>query len=200
MTPKLAWVPPGGLGQTDAAKQHLLRSLTKLKTQEKIAIFPGTFDPPTLGHLDVIERGRHLFDRLIVAIGVNSDKTQLFPVELRQRLLHELTKQWSNITVEYYQGLTVDLVKKRCAVAILRGLRNMTDLEYEFQLALTNRAIASVDTVFIMTNEKFGFTSSSLIRQIAALGGDLNKLTTLLPANVIAELEHRRPQLISQPD
>ncbi len=167
-----------------------------MKTQEKIAIFPGTFDPPTLGHLDVIERGRHLFDRLIVAIGVNSEKTQLFPVELRQQLLEALTKDWPNIAVESYTGLTVDLVKRRNAVAILRGLRNMTDLEYEFQLALTNRAIASVDTVFIMTNEKFGFTSSSLIRQIAALGGDLNKLTTLLPESVIAELERRRPDIV----
>ncbi|MGC8561263.1 MAG: pantetheine-phosphate adenylyltransferase [Phycisphaerae bacterium] len=166
----------------------------KVKTQEKIAIFPGTFDPPTLGHLDVIERGRHLFDRLIVAIGVNSDKTELFPVALRQQLLEELTRDWANTTVEAYTGLTVDLVKKRSAVAILRGLRNMTDLEYEFQLALTNRAIASVDTVFIMTNERFGFTSSSLIRQIAALGGDLNKLTTLLPDRVIKELERLRPK------
>ena len=119
----------------------------KVKTQEKIAIFPGTFDPPTLGHLDVIERGRHLFDRLIVAIGVNADKTELFPLALRKQLLEELTRDWPNITVEAYTGLTVDLVRKRSAVAILRGLRNMTDLEYEFQLALTNRAIAAVDTV-----------------------------------------------------
>jgi len=163
-----------------------------LKAQEKIAIFPGTFDPPTLGHLDVIERGRHLFDRLIVAIGVNADKTQFFPVELRRKLLEHSTRDWGNVMVESYTGLTVDLVKRRGAVAIIRGLRNMTDLEYEFQLALTNRAIASVETVFIMTNEKFGFTSSSLIRQIAALGGDLQKLTTLLPEEVITELERQR--------
>jgi pantetheine-phosphate adenylyltransferase len=168
--------------------------------QEKIAVFPGTFDPPTLGHLDVIDRGRHLFDRLIVGIGVNSDKSELFPVELRQRLLEELTQDWPNTTVEAYSGLTVDLVKKRSAVAILRGLRNMTDLEYEFQLALTNRAIASVDTVFIMTNERFGFTSSSLIRQIAALGGDLDKLKSLLPHSVIKELERLRPKLTSRID
>lgn len=163
-----------------------------MKAQEKIAIFPGTFDPPTLGHLDVIERGRHLFDHLIVAIGVNADKTQLFPVELRRKLLEHSTRDWGNVKVESYTGLTVDLVKRRGAVAIIRGLRNMTDLEYEFQLALTNRAIASVETVFIMTNEKFGFTSSSLIRQIAALGGDLQKLTTLLPEEVITELERQR--------
>ncbi len=165
-----------------------------LKAIEKTAIFPGTFDPPTLGHLDVIERSRHLFDRLIVAIGINADKTELFPVATRKRLLEKLIADWPNVSVEAYKGLTVDLVRRRGAVAILRGLRNMTDLEYEFQLALTNRAIASVDTAFIMTNEKFGFTSSSLIRQIVALGGDLNKLTTLLPPQVIAELDQLRRQ------
>ena len=168
----------------------------KVKMQEKIAIFPGTFDPPTLGHLDVIERGRHLFDRLIVAIGVNSDKTELFPVTLRQELLKELTHDWPNTTVESYTGLTVDLVKKRSAVAILRGLRNMTDLQYEFQLALTNRAVADVDTVFIMTNERFAFTSSSLIRQIAALGGNLENLSALLPPEVIKQLTETRDKKI----
>ncbi len=139
---------------------------------EKIAIFPGTFDPLTLGHLDVIDRGRKLFDRLIVAVGHNPEKTDLFPVPERLSLIQSLISGYDNVTVEAYEGLTFDLVKRRHAVAILRGLRNMTDLEYVFQIALTNRHIANVETVFIMTGEQFGFTSSSLIKQIVTLGGD----------------------------
>lgn len=161
---------------------------------EKTAIFPGTFDPVTLGHLDVIRRAQLLFDHLIVAIGKNPDKSQLFPLDQRLQMIRELLDPAEHVTVEAYEGLTVELVKRRGAVAIVRGLRNMTDLEYEFQLALTNRAVAQVETVFIMTNERFGFTSSSLIRQIAALGGDLNNLSTLLPQTVITRLQSYREQ------
>ncbi len=167
-----------------------------MKSQEKIAVFPGTFDPPTLGHLDVIRRGRTLFDRLIVAIGRNPGKSELFPVGERLEMLRTLIADVSQVSVEAYEGLTVELVKRRGAVAILRGLRNMTDLEYEFQLALTNRAVADVDTVFIMTNERFGFTSSSLIRQIAAMGGELDNLNGLLPVLVIERLKEYRDRKI----
>jgi pantetheine-phosphate adenylyltransferase len=160
-----------------------------LKPVAKIAVFPGTFDPPTLGHLDVIQRGRRLFDHLIVAIGRNPEKTELFSIQERLEMIRELIGDIPNISVETYEGLTVELVKLRNAVAIIRGLRNMTDLEYEFQLALTNRAVADVDTVFVMTNERFGFTSSSLIRQIALMGGNLDNLTTLLPPLVINRLK-----------
>lgn len=160
-----------------------------LKPDDKIAVFPGTFDPPTLGHLDVIKRGRRLFDHLIVAIGRNPEKIELFSIEERLEMLRELTGAQAGISVETYEGLTVELVKRRNAVAILRGLRSLTDMEYEFQLALTNRAVAEVDTVFIMTNEQFGFTSSSLIRQIALLGGNLDNLTALLPPSVISRLK-----------
>jgi len=160
-----------------------------LQQDAKIAVFPGTFDPPTLGHLDVINRGRRLFDHLIVAIGRNPEKIELFSVEERLEMIRELIGSPKDISVEAYEGLTVELVKRRNAIAILRGLRNMTDLEYEFQLALTNRAVAEVDTVFIMTNERFGFTSSSLIRQIAMLGGNLDNLTTFLPPQVISRLK-----------
>jgi pantetheine-phosphate adenylyltransferase len=162
----------------------------------KIAVFPGTFDPPTLGHLDVIRRGHKLFDHLIVAIGKNPEKTELFPVAQRLELIRNLVADLPTVSVEAYEGLTVELVRKRGAIAILRGLRNMTDLEYEFQLALTNRAVADVDTVFIMTNERFGFTSSSLIRQIAALGGDLDNLSALLPPGVINHLREYRDKKI----
>jgi len=155
---------------------------------EKIAVFPGTFDPPTLGHIDVIARGRLLFDRLIVAVGHNPDKIDLFSIPERLEIIASLVRDYPNVAVETYEGLTFELVKRRGAVAILRGLRNMADLEYEFQIALTNRHIAAVETVFIMTSEQFGFTSSSLIKQIVALGGDPGQLTSILPAIVIEKL------------
>jgi pantetheine-phosphate adenylyltransferase len=156
----------------------------------KIAVFPGTFDPPTLGHIDIIDRGQKLFDELIVAVGVNPGKEHLFSLEERLSLLRTLTKRFRNVSVETYEGLTVQFVKKRKAAAILRGLRNLTDLDYEFRLALTNRKVASVETVFIMTREEFGFTSSSLIKQIITLGGSPHQLKELLPPQVIARLQH----------
>ena len=165
-------------------------------TSEKIAVFPGTFDPITLGHLDIIERGRKLFDRLIVAIGVNPDKEHMFPLEERLSLVRQLIKPFDNVSVETYSGLTVQFVQKHHAAAILRGLRNLTDLDYEFRVALTNRKVAGVETVFIMTREEFGFTSSSLIKQIVMLGGDPQKLQELLPAPVIERLIHYRDNRI----
>jgi len=162
----------------------------------KIAVYPGTFDPPTLGHIDIIDRGRKLFDRLIVAVGVNPEKHFLFPLDERLSLLRSLTRRFSNVSVEAYEGLTVEVVKKRKATAILRGLRNFTDLDYEFRIALTNRKVASVETVFIMTREEFGFTSSSLIKQIVTLGGRPQQLEGLLPPQVIKRLvRYRREKL-----
>jgi pantetheine-phosphate adenylyltransferase len=158
----------------------------------KIAVFPGTFDPLTLGHLDIIDRGRKLFDRLIVAIGVNPLKEHLFSVEERLAVTRQLTRKFKNVSVEAYEGLTMQLVKKRKAAAILRGLRNLADLDYEFRIALTNRKIAGVETVFIMTAEEFGFTSSSLIKQIVALGGNPQQLRSLLPQQVIDRLIYYR--------
>jgi pantetheine-phosphate adenylyltransferase len=158
----------------------------------KIAVFPGTFDPLTLGHLDIIDRGRKLFDQLIVAIGVNPVKEHLFSVEERLTVTRQLTKKFKNVRVEAYEGLTMRLVKKRKAAAILRGLRNLTDLDYEFRIALTNRKLAGVETVFIMTAEEFGFTSSSLIKQIVILGGNPHQLKSVLPRQVIDRLIYYR--------
>ena len=156
----------------------------------RIGLFPGTFDPITRGHIDVIARARLLFDELIVAVGHNPGKSELFPVDERLAMIRAEVKAYANVTVEAYEGLTMELFRKRGAIAIIRGLRNMSDLEYEFQIALTNRKVAGIETVFIMTSEEFGFTSSSLIKQIVALGGDPHQLSGLLPAAVIERLAH----------
>lgn len=160
------------------------------------ALFPGTFDPLTNGHLDVIFRGRLLFNRLIVAIGHNPAKQELFTIEERLAMIRQLlaAEVQENVAVETYRGLTVDYAKQVGASVILRGLRNVTDLNFEFQLALTNRAVADIETVFIMTGEAYAFTSSSLIKQIAA-GGDVERLHRLLPPIVLERLKKKKQQL-----
>ena len=160
----------------------------------KVGLFPGTFDPVTNGHLDVIQRGRHLFDRLIVAIARNPAKKELFTMAEREDMLRRLVaKIGDDVEVATYKGLTVDYAKSVGATAILRGLRNVTDLNFEFQLALTNRAVADVETVFIMTGEAYAFASSSLIRQVAA-GGEIDRLHRLLPPLVIERLKQKKAE------
>jgi pantetheine-phosphate adenylyltransferase len=163
---------------------------------EHIAIYAGSFDPITSGHLDVVSRARGMFDRIIVGIGHNPDKQALFPFEERvsmaTTLVEELVQQnptLAPVTVEQYSGLTVDFAKNTGAVALLRGIRNVTDLAMETQLAITNRQVADMETVFIVTGEAYAFTSSSLIRQIAALGGDVERLDSIIPPLVIERLK-----------
>jgi pantetheine-phosphate adenylyltransferase len=166
-----------------------------MKSGSKIGLFPGTFDPPTNGHLDVIRRGRVLFDKLIVAIAHNPSKAELFSTEERVEMMNALLADLGdNVTVTTYHGLTVDYARQVRAVAILRGLRSVTDLNYEFQLALTNRAIADIETVFIMTGENYAFTSSTLIKQVAA-GGSIDRLHRLLPPPVLARLKKKIEEL-----
>ena len=152
------------------------------------AIFPGSFDPITNGHLDVINRGIKLFDELIVAVGKSPIKNQLFTPQERVEMIAELVSDIPGVSVESFDGLTVEYAAKKKADAILRGLRSLTDVQYEFQLAMTNRAVAGIETVFVMTSEQYGFTSSTLIRQIASLGGDLSNL---IPENVHDRLKKR---------
>jgi len=152
------------------------------------AIFPGSFDPITNGHLDVIERSRKLFDELVIAVGRSPVKNQLFTPEERVEMVAELIGDMPGISVESFEGLTVEYAAKKKADVILRGLRSLTDVQYEFQLAMTNRAVAGIETVFIMTSEQYGFTSSTLIREIASLGGDLSNL---VPKNVYDRLKRR---------
>lgn len=140
------------------------------------AIFPGTFDPITNGHLDVINRGIKLFDELIVAVGRSPVKNPLFSPEERVEMITELVADIQGVSVEDFGGLTVEYAAKKKADVILRGLRSLTDVQYEFQLAMTNRSVAGIETIFVMTSEQYGFTSSTLIREVASLGGDVSNL------------------------
>lgn len=166
-----------------------------MKDQPRVALFPGTFDPITNGHIDVIRRGESLFDRLIVAIGHNPGKRELFTLAERLKMVKTILADAApRAEVTTYNGLTVDYAKSIGATVILRGLRNVTDLHYEFQLALTNRAVADIETVFIMSGETYGFTSSSLIKQIASAGSDIDRLHRLLPPIVIEQLKDKKKQ------
>ncbi len=151
----------------------------------RIAVYPGGFDPPTNGHLDVIERGRRLFDELVVVVGHNPAKRSLFTPAQRVAMLGELTAEMPNVRVDTFEGLTVDYVRHVGAATILRGIRNAADLHFEFELAFTNRKVADVETVFIMTRGEYAFTSSSLIKQVADMGGDVS---TLVPPLVARKL------------
>ena len=169
--------------------------------QHKIGVFPGQFDPITNGHLDVIRRGVRLFDELIVGVGINPEKRELISLAERVRMIRTLLKDDPSVRVEQYTGLTVDFVRQAKATAILRGIRDVSDLRYEFQLALANRAVGGVETVFIMAGDQFALTSSSLIRQVVALGGDVRQPKGLLPDIVVEWLQkHARSKMKAGPD
>ena len=141
---------------------------------EKIAIYPGSFDPVTNGHLDIVERGLKLFDRIIVAILTNPGKKFLFPLEERRQMLKESMKNFPNVEIDTFDGLTVDYAAQKKAQGILRGLRALSDFEYEFQMALRNRRLnREVQTVFLMTGMRWIYTSSSIIKQAAQFGGSI---------------------------
>lgn len=152
------------------------------------AVFPGSFDPITNGHLDVINRGIKLFDELIIAVGRSPVKNQLFTPQERVEMIAELVADIPGVSVESFDGLTVEYAAKKEADVILRGLRSLTDVQYEFQLAMTNRAVAGIETIFVMTSEQYGFTSSTLIREVASLGGDLSNL---IPESVRKRIHQR---------
>jgi pantetheine-phosphate adenylyltransferase len=141
------------------------------------AIYPGSFDPPTNGHLDLIERGSKIFDELVVAILRNPDKDPLFSLGERRRMLEALTAEFHNVRVDTFDGLTVDYAAKMKASAVLRGIRALSDYEYELQMALMNRKLQpNLETVFMMPAEQYSYLSSRLVREVAKLGGSIADL------------------------
>ena len=142
----------------------------------KKARFPGSFDPITNGHFDIIKRGVSLFDEVIVAIGVNAEKKYMFSLEDRKRFIEEAFKDEPKVKVITYSGLTIDLCKKEKADFILRGLRNPADFEFEKAIAHTNRVMSKIETVFLLTAARTSFISSSIVRDVLRNGGDISQL------------------------
>src|ERR1039458_3975490 len=150
-----------------------------------LAIYPGSFDPVTNGHLDLIERGAKIFDRLIVSILRNLEKTPLFTLDERVEMLREVTRPWPNVEVDVFSGLLVDYAQLRGANVVLRGIRAISDYEYELQMAMMNRKLKpDLETVFMMPALAFSYLSSRLVREIVQLGGPLTDLADLVPATV----------------
>ena len=142
-----------------------------------LAIYPGSFDPPTLGHINVVERGLTLFKKIVIAVAKNTSKDCLFTPEERVALLKQIYKGQKNVAVYYFHGLLVDYAKKKGANAILRGLRTVNDYEYELQMAFSNKSIdPDLETVFLMTENQYSHISSTLIKEIAYFGGPIKKM------------------------
>ena len=153
------------------------------------AIYPGTFDPLTLGHLDVIERGSKLFDQVIVGVAVDTPKQPLFNDEERVAMVKETVKHIPHVTVESFQGLLVDFAVRKNVQVVLRGLRAFSDFEFEFQMALTNQKMRpEIETMFLMTKEDNLYVSSTMVRQVAELGGDISMF---VPETVQSRLQQR---------
>ncbi|MBR9853415.1 MAG: pantetheine-phosphate adenylyltransferase [Algicola sp.] len=150
----------------------------------KRALFPGSFDPLTLGHYDIIKRGVTLFDELVIAIGINADKKYMFSLEERVRFIEEAFKDEPKIKVTTYEGMTVDFCKKIDATFILRGLRNPADFEFEKAIAHTNRKLSEIETVFLLTSSGKSYISSSIVRDVIRNGGDY---TGLVPETVMVK-------------
>jgi pantetheine-phosphate adenylyltransferase len=146
-----------------------------------VAIYPGSFDPLTNGHLDLIERGSKIFDELVVAILGNPEKEPLFTLEERMEMLRAMTKQWANVSVDSFHGLLVEYARRKGAHAVLRGIRAISDYEYELQMALMNRKLeAELETVFMMPAEQYSYISSRLVKEVFHLGGSVADLVPKL--------------------
>ena len=154
-----------------------------------VGVYPGSFDPITYGHLDIIERASKMVDKLIVGVLVNSSKTPLFSMDERVRMIEDLTRDYANVEVRSFDGLTVNFARDCGATVMVRGLRAVTDFEYELQLAQTNKVIApDVDTMFLTTNLKYSYLSSSTVKEIASYGGMIHEF---VPENVEKKIKEK---------
>jgi pantetheine-phosphate adenylyltransferase len=160
-------------------------------TAEKVirrAVCPGSFDPVTNGHLDIIGRAALLYDELVVAVFVNQAKSSLFTVDERRDLLEEVTAQYGNVRIDSFEGLVVDYCRDHEIAVIIKGLRAVSDFDYELQMAQMNRGLAGIDTLFMPTNPEYSFLASSLVKEIAKWGGDVS---SLIPPSVLKRLIDR---------
>jgi pantetheine-phosphate adenylyltransferase len=154
-----------------------------------IAVYPGTFDPITYGHLDVIQRASEIFGKVIVLVAYNTSKTPMFEAQERLDMVRAAITKHKNVYAEHFDGLLVDFARKRKATVIVRGLRAVSDFEYEFQMALTNRKLAGeIATIFLVPHEKYTYLNSSLVREIARLGGDVSQF---VPPHVLRALKKK---------
>ena len=155
-------------------------------------IYPGTFDPVTLGHIDVIHRAMDLFDEVVVTVARNPSKTNMFSVEDRLEMLSECLKDCENVIVDTFDGLVVDHATQLGAVGIIRGLRAVSDFEYEFQMALMNRKLANgIKTIFLMPHEKYTYLNSTIVRNLSQFGSDVSKF---VPEIVVKKLKEKKAQ------
>ncbi|HTS15990.1 MAG TPA: pantetheine-phosphate adenylyltransferase [Verrucomicrobiae bacterium] len=155
----------------------------------KIAVYPGSFDPITNGHLDIVRRAAQVFDRVIVAVAIDSEKKPLFSVQERRQMASEAVKGLRNVSVDEFKGLLINYARRKRATAIVRGLRAVSDFEFEFQLALMNRKLdPSIETIFLMTKDEYTFISSRLVKEIGELGG---KVSNFVPRGVERAMRHR---------
>ena len=155
------------------------------------AVYPGTFDPVTYGHIDLIKRARKIFDEVVVAVAHNPDKAPLFSVEERVQLLRQATRSMPGVVVDHFDSLVVDYVRRKGTRVVLRGLRMLSDFEYEFQMALTNRKLSdAVETIFMMPSESYAYISARLIKEAGALGADLS---AFVPPFVAQALRRKLP-------
>jgi pantetheine-phosphate adenylyltransferase len=154
-----------------------------------IAVYPGTFDPVTNGHLDLVQRSLTIFDKVIVAVAANPKKEPLFSLADRVAMFKKVTAKYKNVVIEGFDGLLVDYVKKKKAVGIVRGLRAVSDFEYELQMALMNRRLdSSIETVYLMPSEEYSFITSTIVKEAASYGGDVS---TLVPNVVVEKLKKK---------
>jgi len=156
---------------------------------KRIGVYPGTFDPVTNGHIDLVERSLRIFDQVVVAVAANPKKQPLFSLEERVALFRKVTAKWKNVSIEGFDGLLVDYVRRKKAAAIIRGLRAVSDFEYEMQMALMNRRLdCTIETVFLMPSEEYSFITATIVKEAASYGGDVS---TLVPRPVIARLNKK---------